>query len=387
MLNAAPPVAPLFGIAVSRAETAEDVVREMSEALIGRDICFLLVFVPDRLELAEMAPALNRHFSGIPVFGCTTAGQIAPDTGYDADALVAIAFPKRHFRCASMLIDPLNPLPIKEISTNARRLAAQFQRTADWNRLALIFADGLSRQEDLLVAALATALDDLPLFGGSAGHALRFDETHVLHGGQFHRDAALLLLLETDLEYAGLGFDHFLPTDKHMVVTEAIPEERVVLELNGAPAAQEYARLVGCDVDRLSPEVFAENPVLVRNSSMYHVRAIQKVHQGGALAFFSAIDDGLLLTLGEGQEVLRTLEEGLGLKDAAGRPPEMILGFDCFLRLLEIETKAMRLDASEILKRHRVVGFNTYGEQHCGVHVNQTFVGVAFFQPRRRDLH
>ena len=30
---------------------------------------------------------------------------------------------------------------------------------------------------------------------------------------------------------------------------------------------------------------------------------------------------------------------------------------------------------------HRVAGFNTYGEQHGGLHVNQTFVGLAFLEP------
>jgi hypothetical protein len=28
-----------------------------------------------------------------------------------------------------------------------------------------------------------------------------------------------------------------------------------------------------------------------------------------------------------------------------------------------------------------VAGFNTYGEQHGGLHVNQTFVGLAFLEP------
>ena len=31
----------------------------------------------------------------------------------------------------------------------------------------------------------------------------------------------------------------------------------------------------------------------------------------------------------------------------------------------------------EILRRNRAVGFNTYGEQFCGVHVNQTLTGIA----------
>jgi len=34
-----------------------------------------------------------------------------------------------------------------------------------------------------------------------------------------------------------------------------------------------------------------------------------------------------------------------------------------------------------LLARYRVAGFNTYGEQHSGMHVNQTFVGMALMPP------
>ncbi|TCP40401.1 FIST N-terminal domain-containing protein [Rhodovulum marinum] len=379
------PGAGAVGVGLSRAADPARAVAEAAAQLDLAQSCFVLVFVPDRMDLGALAAALGGTLAGLPVFGCTTAGQITPE-GYEDDALMMLAFPRAHFRCASMLIEPLGPCPIEKVSADARKLAAQFSHSAHWNRLALIFADGLSRQEDMLVAALAAGLDDLPVFGGSAGDGMNFRRTAVFQNGAFHSDAALLILLETDLEFAGLGFDHFLPTEHLMVVTDAIPEERLVLELNGAPAAQEYARLVGCPVDQLSPEIFAEHPVLVRNNSIYHVRAIQKVTGDGALAFLSAIDDGLLLTLGQGQEILRTLDQGLDVTDEAGRAPDFILGFDCFLRKLEIGQKQLTGRVSEILRDRRVLGFNTYGEQHCGVHVNQTFVGVAFFEPRRRVL-
>ncbi|WP_424985416.1 FIST N-terminal domain-containing protein [Microbulbifer sp. S227A] len=381
------PAKPAFvDTAVSYEKDAETAVRDIAAQLETSGTCFLLVFVPDGLSLDRLAAALNAQFAGLPVFGCTTAGQITPQ-GYETDALLVLSFPKAHFRCATHLVSPLKPLSIKEVAADARRLSAQFQRTANWSRLALTLSDGLSKQEDMLVAALQSGLEDMPVFGGSAGNGLNFRETSVLHMGRFHSNAALVLLLETDLQFTGLGFDHFLPTDKQMVVTEAVPEERLALEINGSPAAEEYARLVGLRVDELSPQVFAENPVLVRNHELYHVRAIQGVQDGNALSFLSAIDVGLLLTLGHGQEILRTLHDELALGGSQGKPPDFILGFDCFLRKLEIEQKDLTGPASGILKRHRVLGFNTYGEQHCGVHVNQTFVGVAFYEPKRRALH
>ncbi|MGB5556980.1 MAG: FIST N-terminal domain-containing protein [Paracoccaceae bacterium] len=375
----------IVGVGVSHHTEPAMAVREAVSQLSMTNICFVLVFVPDHLEHSGVGEALNALLPSTSVFGCTTAGQITP-SGYENSALLLVAFPREHFRCSSTLIKPLKPVSIEQTAIEAGKLASRFQKSANWNRFALTFADGLSKQEDVLVAALEAGLGDTPLFGGSAGHGLAFDETFILHGGTFHSNAALLILLETDLEFAGLGFDHFLPTDKQMVVTKAIPEERIVQEINGSPAAAEYARLVGCDVDELSPRVFAENPVLVRNHQSWHVRAIQQVVEGGGLSFLSAIDDGLLLTLGRGKEILRTLDTGLSLKNGNGDLPDFILGFDCVLRRLEIEQNDLTREASDILCQRRVLGFNTYGEQHRGVHVNQTFVGIGFY-PKGRGVN
>ncbi len=383
MSNVPPPdrrSRPIVGVGVSRSRDPAEAVRQATSQLALSNISFVLVFVPDCLSPERVAACLNDLVPSVSAFGCTTAGQITPK-GYESDALLLIAFAHEHFRCASALFKPLKSLSIEQTAKKAQELNSRFHATANWNRIALIFADGLSKQEDILVAALEAGLGDIPVFGGSAGNGLAFDETFVLHGGKFHSNAALLILLETDLAFSGLGFDHFLPTDKRMVVTRAVPEERLVLEINGSPAAFEYSRLVGCDVNALSPRVFAENPVLVRNRNVWHVRAIQQVTNNTALSFLSAIDDGLLLTLGRGMEILKTLDAGLSSVSLHGNSPDLILGFDCFLRKLEIEQNNIVLQASELLTRHRVLGFNTYGEQHCGVHVNQTFVGVAFFSP------
>ncbi|MBK5933293.1 FIST signal transduction protein [Rhodovulum imhoffii] len=373
-----------MGRAVS--QVAEDAVVRAVEGLEGSQACFVLAFVPAHLDIDETVAALGRHLRGIPVYGCTTAGQITTQ-GYESDALLLLAFPKEHFRCASLLFSDLAPISAPAIGAAAQKLAEKFRHTVGWNRLALIFADGLCKQEDLLASTLETALDGLPTFGGSAGDGFRFERTFVLHGGRAHTDAAVLILLETDLEFQGLGFDHFLPVGRQVVITGADPEERRVYEINGAPAALEYARLVGCSVDQLSPEIFAENPMLLRHNRKYYIRAVRNVSENHAISFLAAIDDGLILTLGRGQAIIETLESELDLANDNGNPPDFILGFDCALRKLEIEQKQLHEPVSGILRKRRVFGFNTYGEQNSGVHINQTFVGVAFFEPQPRALN
>jgi hypothetical protein len=153
-----------------------------------------------------------------------------------------------------------------------------------------------------------------------------------------------------------------------------------VREINAEPAAQEYARLVGMDPHQLSPFIFAAHPVVVTVGGQHHVRAIQKVEENGDLTFFSAIDEGVVLTLAEPRDIARHLETALGGLAEPVRP-QAIIGCDCVLRRLEVEERQLTREMSRILAANRVVGFNTYGEQFNSVHVNQTFTGVAIYPP------
>ncbi len=378
---------PSFVRAVTSSETDPiAAVNEVAAQVNPADSCFALAFVSGGQDIAEIARALDEKLGGMPVFGCSSAGQIT-EKGYETDVLLLLVFPKQHFRCSSILIEPLTPLSNTAIAAEVQRQSGKFRHTAGWNRLGLVFTDGLCRQEDLLVATLEAVLDDLPIFGGSAGDRLLFEKTFVLQGGKAYSNAAVLLLLETDLPFTGIGFDHFLPAETQIVITDADPDARKVFEINGAPAAAEYARLVGCPVRDLSPQVFAENPLLVEYRNHHYVRAISDADEEGALSFLAAIDDGLVMRLGRGQEIIETLRSGLHIRDRHGKRPDFILGFDCVLRKLEIEQKQLGRPVSAILSEERVLGFNTFGEQQGGVHMNQTFVGVAFFQPAERDLH
>lgn len=56
----------------------------------------------------------------------------------------------------------------------------------------------------------------------------------------------------------------------------------------------------------------------------------------------------------------------------------LVLACDCVLRRLEVTQKGLEKRMGEIMNDYQVVGFNTYGEQYGGVHVNQTLTGIAF---------
>lgn len=356
---------------------------EIAAELGAFPAAFILIFFPEDMRRDGISEAIASAFGEQNVFGFSTAGQITPN-GYEKQAFLAIAFSKAQFRFASQIFKPLDPFSIKGVSEKYDALCGQFEYCNGSNSLALLFTDGLSKQEDLLIATLQACQPDLPIFGGSVGDGERFESTCIYADGALYSNAALLLLIETRMEYEMIGFDHFVPTDEKVIVTDANPNARIVHELNGAPAAQEYADVIGCALEDLSPAIFAQHPMLLRNANKYYVRSIQEVNPDGSLSFLCAIETGLILTIGEGKEIINTMDKELQKVSRENWNPEFIIGFDCFLRRLEIEDRAREEAASEIWRKHHVVGFNTYGEQHHGMHVNQTFVGIAFFDQAGR---
>jgi hypothetical protein len=242
---------------------------------------------------------------------------------------------------------------------------------------AFLLVDGLFGHEEQVAHALQQGLGDVPLVGGSAGDSLDFEGTYVYCDGRFSRDAAVLVLAATPLPLMEFKTQHFTATDERLVVTDADPARRLVRELNGLPAVEEYARLLGVDPAELGPAHFAASPVVVLIDGNEYVRSIQRVEPDG-LRLYCAIERGVVLRIARGVDLVDNLEAALARVSARIGPPQLLLVFDCILRRLEIDQTGTRESVSGLLERHNAVGFNTYGEQFCGVHMNQTLTAIAF---------
>lgn len=341
----------------------------------------VIVFVSPQADLPALARELQQCFGDTPVIGCTTAGEITAE-GYGDGMIVAAALPSRYFRASPLLIPDLARFDAQAVIGDLIRARGAMARACPgWeHEFAFLMVDGLSTKEDALASALASGLGAMPLFGGSAADGTRFLETFVLHGGQLLRNAAVLAVMRTQCPVRVFKFDHFRPTETRMVVTSADPARRIVRQINAEPAAREYARLLGKDPAQLNPFTFAAHPVVVRIGGRHHVRSIRQVEDNGDLVFYSAIDEGLVLTLAEPLDMVGHLADGFdSLCETA--QPEAILACDCMLRRMEAQEKQLSGQLSEILRHNRVTGFSTYGEQFNAMHVNQTITGVALYAP------
>lgn len=364
---------------------AADPMARLAAGLGRGPFALVLLFLSPEADLPALAVQSASAFPAEWVAGCTTAGEITRG-GYQSGGIVAIGFPAAHFAAEALVFTGLSRRKGPDLA--AAMLAARQRLARDHSHLpaelAVLLVDGLSIREDELAAALAAGAGGMPLVGGSAGDGARFEETFVLWQGQLLRDASVLCMLRGNCDLRPFSLDHLEPTETRMVVTDADPETRLVRRINSEPAAQEYARLLGRDPGVLDSSTFAANPLVVRLGPRHHVRAIQRVTPAGEMVFYSAIDEGVVLSLARPRDLASHLDEGLAALGRTARPIS-ILAFDCILRRVEAEEKQMSGRIASILRDHPIAGFNTYGEQVGPMHLNQTISGFAFYPPGSLD--
>ncbi len=387
----APPSAGAAGPLVRHAEAYcndANAIAKLHDELASEPLSLVALFVSAEADFAATMAEAARRFTGIRTIGCTTAGELGR-AGYVDGRIVAVAFPEAYFLSESVLIEDLDALDTQALIADMIRTRARLTALEpDWTReFGFLLVDGLSLLEDPLAAACADALGPVPLFGGSAGDGISFEQAAVAVDGRIYRNAAVLTYFRTLCGIQVFSHDHLTPSSRRMVVTEADPKKRIVRKINAEPAAREYARILGKDPEQLDPFTFAAHPVVVRFGGTHHVRSIQRVSKEGELVFFSAIEEGLVLTLADPEPMDTHLRRELEALTLNGQPPQSILACDCILRRLEAQEKQVTHQISSILSEHSVIGFSTYGEQIGGMHVNQTLTGVAFYAPDPRPGH
>ncbi|UVO52407.1 FIST C-terminal domain-containing protein [Sphingomonas sp. SUN019] len=372
-------------VASTRIDDPELAVRDLFRQLDVPELSGIVLFCSSRYPLNALSAAIALRSEGLTIVGCTSSGEITPG-GLDEGTITAIGFPADDFRLSAYCFEDLDHFDAGHAQQAIRSLVAEANAATTGfagpaNHAAIFLVDGLSHREEMLTLTLQDALGEVPLIGGSSGDGLDFKETFVLHDGRFRRDAAIVAILSTSRPMKVFRAQHYRPGATKMVITAADTETRIVHEINAEPAVEEYARLVGTRPEDLAPAVFASHPPMVRAGGEYFVRSIQSANPDGSLTFYCAIDEGIVLTLGEADDVmlgLQTLFDGL---DAAIGGVERILGFDCVLNSVEVEQRQLRGAVSALFSARGVVGFNTYGEQFHALHVNQTFTGLAIGHP------
>ena len=344
----------------------------------------VMVFASVRYDLNEVLRGIRMIVPDAPLFGCTTAGEICNETLKESVVITMMASSYMKVFCGLGRDVSKDWQIALEDAVNAPGIHPFFHDIKYWQGLtlkgksafAVLFSPGNTRHSssqscEILEAIKLKSLGRLPVFGGSAADGWRMETNYVLLGDEAFPDSMLLAVFETQLQF-GIAMDHgFTPTIQQTTVTRA--EGHAVFELDRAPAADVYARIVGSSRAALEGKhlTLTTGHTMGVSDAMgqYSINVASFFTPNGGINFTQPLAASTVLTLMEtdsesmlyaGQEALRKAIMRGGITD-----PALSLVAYCALRPRiggDQSQEEIRI-MSEMLAGSPLVGFCSFGEQ------------------------
>jgi len=359
-------------------------------ALAGRTAKLLVVFCSDAYDLPELLATIDEESGGIPLVGCSTAGEIASNGPTNASVVVA-ALGGDGFEVATAAAEGASAR-LREAGAEVAN--SMLDLPSSPHRVLLMLTDGLAGdQQEIVRGAYGVLGAEVPLVGGCAGDDRKMQATYQFHGTAVLSDAvvAAAIVSETPL---GIGVRHgWRRVGEPMLVTKSARAR--VFQLDDEPALDVYLdRLAAPAEARSSPAAFTRfaltHPLgLSRRSGEEQVRSVGGADfEARSLVCISEVPQGGLAWFMEGGErsVLEATDAACAdaLARLGGRPPIGMLAFDCIARRGVLGREASKQEVERVAHHAAgapVAGFYTYGEIArtrgvSGFH-NQTLVVLA----------
>ncbi len=368
--------------------TGAETARQAMSAIHEQPVSAVLVFASVRYDLQELLQGVYSVVGEAPILGTTTAGEICDG-------------PQRESVVVAVLTSPCLKVRVglgEGVSQDWRQAVAQATSAAEirpffsrdtrdgdpWPALArqgkaafaLLFSPGSTHHADshsyeIMEELKRLSQDRLPIFGGGSADDWRMEQNCVLLGRRAYPDSMLVAVFETQLRF-GMGLAHgFRPGSRQTTVTRV--EGHEVLELDGRPAAEVYARMVG-----LSPEELAGKHLTLTTGrpvggpdphGQYSVNVASYFTSRGGIRFTHPTPEGTVLTLmkadedrmvAAGREAVRKAMLRGGITD-----PAVAFVFSCALRTDALGERAGEEISyvKEMAPGVPVVGFYGFGEQ------------------------
>jgi hypothetical protein len=360
------------------------------QALKGEDAKLLIVFCAERYDLNELLLGINERSGGIPLVGCSTAGEIAASGAGDASVVVT-ALGGKGFSVATAAATG-SSARLREAGAEAAACIESVDGLP--HRVLMLLTDGLAGdQTEIVRGAYGAVGAGVPLVGGCAGDDLKMSATFQLHGREVLTDSVVAAAISSDAPL-GIGVRHgWTRVGEPMLVTESANNR--VYRIDDQPALDVY-------LERLAvPELARSNPAAFTRFAQTHPLGLSSRSGEGQARFVGDADfedrsigciaevpQGAVAWFMEGDD-----ESVLAATDAAcadavgsleGRQPLGMIAFDCIARrgvLGEVGIQAEIERVNQTAGGAPVAGFYTYGEiarTHgvSGFH-NQTLVVLA----------
>jgi hypothetical protein len=252
--------------------------------------------------------------------------------------------------------------------------------------VALVIDDGFRYKKEELLLGVMSKNQALMAVGGGASDsegdpAKQSAELHL--DGEVTSDAVAVALFKTDAPWAALRSHWYEPTGRTLRITKVDASATRALEIDGKPAAQRYADLLGVTPDDLEfgkPKGFAVMPTALRVGREYFIRAPWKPLPDGSILFANMLEEGVELELVRLTDIAastrRFFESEL---PARVQSPRAVLLFHCSGRKWFAEGSGKTRELSAAFgAAPPCAGMNVHFEIYCGFHINTTLTALAF---------
>ena len=348
----------------------------------------VLFFVSSHYDQKKISEAIRAYaaedalFYDVAFVGCTSAGEFT-ERGFREDSFTAMGFTSAGLSLGIGIGKQISEDPIGAAKCAVEQACEQLGiGVSDLNQpeyTGLVLIDGLRSVEEYIMLGINKSARSLRVAGGSAGDDMDFSRTIIHARGETYENAVALLIFKTDMLVRMFQISSYLPTMRRLKVTKADCENRIVYEFNGRPAADEYAHALGISTEALNADVFMNYPLALSFEEGYYIRSpLKVVAKDRALMLFSHINEGTWVTImrpgkiiAETRTVIQKIRQEIPHISA-------VIAFNCILSYRQSAKEGNLDDLISELSVAPLIGFNTYGEQYNGLHVNQTMTLIVF---------
>jgi hypothetical protein len=344
--------------------------RAADAALIHDDAKLLIVFCSPAEDLPELIGQVRSRSGGVPLIGCTTAGEITRDGPRDG-SIVVTALGGGGFAVGTAAAAGAS----EDLRGAGARAARCLPSPAGHPyRVVLLLTDGLASDQDEIIRGAYSVLGaGIPMVGGCAGDGLKMTRTFQFHGDRVLTDSVVAAGISSTGPL-GIGVQHgWRAVGEPMLVTGSSPNR--VDSLDDRPALDVYLERLGTKPGQLHPEdlpaLLLTHPLgLSRHSGEEQVRFITSADFIRRSLFATAqVPQGSLIWLMEA-DTSSVLEAATAACDASvaalgGFIPLGMVAFDCVARRGVLGQEGIEKEIhglADAAGRAPLAGFYSYGE-------------------------
>ena len=308
---------------------------------------------------------LQNAFPGLPLVGCTTAGEMASAVGFSDDSLALMLFCSGHLAFGTGRGLFLSRDPEAAVF---QALAMARENLSGPEQMCLVFCEGVSAPAHLAVQSLNRQVAaDCPVFGGVAAHPWHIETaTRQFCNGEVLKDAIVVLLIQGPIRFHFSVCNSWQPVGQRAPVVETAGNE--VRMIGDKPALDFYRHYLG---PHSNPVL--EFPLAVHSPEsrrFYILAPLGHDEETGGIRFAVPVQEGQVVQLTEVtregmiSDVRQTLKRGsLSLSDEWQTTAGLV--FSCATRKHILGTQTT--EEIELLQAHlppgtALMGFYSFGE-------------------------